>query len=172
MLRTMICCGVLVCLGSVPSEAIVLGQIDTFQGGTLQGWQGGSSPANVATWGRAPLALRISVFGLGGTFTTTDEVVLETGLGWVSVEFSLAASESTQTAGFGTLGDTLASVSTLLIRHDPDPLSPSGQSNHVTGTLGIDNVTALPEPGGLPTLAAGAAALAWLSGRRRRRGRR
>jgi hypothetical protein len=142
-------------------------------------WTGNYSGAGVVrlnfhlnNLGANPLALRISLFGPGGTFTTTDEVVLPTGLGWASVEFALDPSEFTQTSGFGTFAQTLANVSTLLIRHDPDPISQSGQSNPVTGVLGIDNVTALPEPGGLPALAAGIAALAWLAGRRRRRGGR
>jgi hypothetical protein len=139
-------------------------------------WTGNYSAAGVArlnfhlnNLGANPLALRISLFGPGGTFTTTDEVVLPAGFGWVSVEFSLEASEFTQMAGFGTLAQTLGNVSTLLIRHDPDPISPSGQSNPVTGMLGIDNVVALPEPGAGPGLAAGAAALTWLARRRRRR---
>ena len=39
-------------------------------------------------------------------------------------------------AGFGTLAETMANVETFLIRHDPDPISPSGEQNPVTGTLG------------------------------------
>jgi hypothetical protein len=112
--------------------------------------------------GSTPLALRIAVFGPGGRFTTTNETVLPPGSGWVSVDFVLDSASLTQTAGFGTLADTLAAVDTLLLRHDPDPISPSGEQNPVTGTLGIDNITALPEPGSPLLLIAGISALGLL----------
>jgi hypothetical protein len=114
---------------------------------------------NLNNTGPNPLAIRISLFGNGGTFTTTDETVLPAGSGWVSVEFGLDDLTLTQTSGNGTLNDTLATVNTVLIRHDPDPLSPSGQMNPVVGTLGIDNITALPEPGSGWLRVAGVAAL-------------
>jgi hypothetical protein len=109
--------------------------------------------------GPDPLALRIALFGPGGRFTTTDETVLPPASGWVSVEFALDSASLTQTQGFGTLADTMANVQTLLIRHDPDPISGSGQPNPVTGTLGIDNIVALPEPGAALLRIAGIAAL-------------
>ncbi len=117
--------------------------------------------------GPNPLALRVTVFGNGGTFTTTNETVLPAASGWVSVGFGLDDASLTQTAGNGTLADTLATVNTLLIRHDPDPISGSGQPNPVTGTLGIDEVTALPEPGSALLLPAGLVAL-WVASRTRR----
>jgi hypothetical protein len=113
--------------------------------------------------GPNPLALRIALFGPGGRFTTTDETVLQPASGWVSVEFALDSASLTQTSGFGTLADTMANVQTLLIRHDPDPLDNSGVPNNVTGTLGIDNITALPEPGPVAMLAAGLLLLFGLS---------
>lgn len=122
--------------------------------------------------GPNPLALRISVFGPGGTFTTTDEAVLPVSSGWVPVEFRLDEAALTQTAGWGTLAETLADMSTLLLRHDPDPISPSGQANPVTGTLGIDNVTAVPEPNPALLLIAGISTLGWSRARKRRLERR
>jgi hypothetical protein len=121
--------------------------------------------------GTNPLAMRITVFGPGGTFTTTNETVVDPGIGWVVVDFGLDSESLTQTAGFGTLAATLADVSTLLIRHDPDPISSSGQGNPVTGQLGIDNIRALPEPGVLAQLGVGflALRLAQRSGSRRAR---
>lgn len=180
-----------VALFALPAAGISLNQVDDFQSGTLQGWQGMAAPTNVATGGPAgtgdrflrisrttlgnlgtnntaqwtgnyslagverlrfdlnnlgayPLALRISLFGTTATWTTTDEVVLPPTSGWITVYFELDADSLTMTQGSGTLASTLASISTLLIRHDPDPISGSGESNPVIGTLGIDNVTALP----------------------------
>jgi len=118
--------------------------------------------------GAVPLALRITVFGPGGNFTTTNETVLPAASGWASVEFGLGAADLTQTFGGGTLAQTLADVTILLIRHDPDPISPSGEQNPVTGTLGIDNVIALPEPGSTLLLATGLTALALARARRSR----
>jgi len=208
-----------IAVGAAPATAIVLGQVDDFQNGTLQNWQGGSgsgSPApinlpnggpdgmydrylqigalnshlgtnNTTQWtgnytaaqvakirfmlnntGGNPLELRLSIFGPGGTFTTTNEVVLAPAIGWVVVDFLLDSGSLTQTAGFGTLGQTLANVNTVLLRHDPDPISGSGSGSPVTGQLGIDNIRALPEPGAWAQLGAGIAAL-WLGQRLRSR---
>jgi hypothetical protein len=116
--------------------------------------------------GANPLSLRITVFGPNASYSSTNATVLPASSGWVSVEFVLDDVALTQTSGFATLEDTLANVNTVLIRHDPDPLSPPGTPNPVTGTLGIDNITALPEPGLLPVLAAGSALLRQLRTRR------
>ena len=137
-------------------------------------WSGNYAAAGVTALlfelnnlGSNPVALRITLFGPGGSFTSSDETVLAAGSGWVSVQFGLAAADLTQTQGSGTLAQTLASVDTLLLRHDPDPISPPMQQNPVTGTLGIDNVTAVPEPGSALLLAPAVAALARIRPRRR-----
>jgi hypothetical protein len=157
--------------------------------GTRNGvqWTGNYTAAEVVklhfhlnNTGLVPLALRISLFGPGGTFTTTNETVLPPGIGWASVIFDLDAGSLTWTGGgTGNLATTLADVTTLLIRHDPDgPVppdgpSPSGSPNPVTGTLGIDNIRALPEPSSTALLAAGVVALALTrSARGRSRGAR
>jgi len=112
-------------------------------------------------FGPDAVALRVSVSDLSTTFTTTNETVLAAGSGWVSVSFFLTDAELTRTQGIEALDQTLADVANLLIRHDPDPISPPGEANFVTAMLGIDNVTALPEPRlslglaiGLPVVAA------------------
>ena len=206
-------------IGAAPATAIVLGQLDDFQSGTLLSWQGGSgsgSPApvnlpnggpegigdrylqigavnshlgtnNTTQWtgnynaamvakirfmlnntGANPLQLRLSIFGPGGTFTTTNEVVLAPAIGWVVVDFGLDAGSLTQTGGVGTLGQTLANVNTVLLRHDPDPISGMGSGNPVTGQLGIDNIRALPEPSAAGMLAAAIALLSLLQRSRAR----
>jgi hypothetical protein len=133
----------------------------------LAPWSGDYTAAGVSAisfdlsnFGPDPLALRITLFGAGGNFTTTTAFLLAPGSGWVTMVFGLGAGDLTQTQGVGTLAQTLANVNTLLIRHDPDPISPPGQQNPVTGTLGIDNVTAVPEPGTALLVAAGLAGLA------------
>jgi hypothetical protein len=116
----------------------------------------------VQNQGASPLALRITVFGpnLLTAFTSVNEVVLAPGSDWVSAEFDLSESALVRTRGSATFTATLADVSRLLLRHDPDPLSSPGVQNPVTGTLGIDNVTAVPEPGTGVLVITGLAALA------------
>ncbi len=140
----------------------------------LDQWRGSYPAAGVGAlifdlnnFGPDPVALRITLFGVGGSFTSTTEAVLASGSGWVSIGFGVSETELTRTQGVGTLAQTLANVNTLLIRHDSDPISPPGQGNPVTATLGIDNVTAVPEPGSALLVVAGLAALAASPGARR-----
>ncbi len=202
---------------ATPALCVVLGQVDDFQDGTLQGWQGGASPFNVSTggpdgagdrylrlttstngnlgtnhtghWtgdymdeeimsvnmhlnnlGATPLAMRLLVINPSGDYASTNATVLPAASGWVSVEFILDSVEMTQTGGFATLEEVLADVQILVLRHDPDPVGGPGDPNPVTGQLGIDNITALPEPGFLAGLSAGVAMLLALGRRRRARG--
>lgn len=124
---------------------------------------------DLKNFGPDAVAMRVSVIGPGGTFTSTNETLLAAGIGWVSASFSLSDATLTRTQGTGTLDQTLAAVGKLLLRHDPDPISPPGEANFVTATLGIDNVTALPEPDRLLLLAAALPTLAVLARLRDRR---
>jgi hypothetical protein len=114
--------------------------------------------------GANAVALRITVFGpnLLTAFTSVDEFMLAPGSGWVTAEFALTESALLRTRGGvdDTLAETLADVARLLLRHDPDPLSPPMEQNPVSATLGIDNITAVPEPGTALLVIAGLAALA------------
>jgi hypothetical protein len=121
-------------------------------------------------FGPQPVAVRVNLFGAGGTFASANEVVLAPASGWITAAFAIDEASLTQTQGTGTLAQTLASVTRLLLRHDPDPLSDPGQINPVSATLGIDDITAVPEPASGLLAALGLAALA--GPRQRSRGRR
>ena len=103
-------------------------------------------------------SMRIFLYGPGGAWSTLNPVMVPAGSGWGHFTFDLTAGElvsvppgsSPQDLGPGTgvLTDTLASVQTFLLRHNTPPTpSPTGShDDHVTGSLGFDNITAVPEP--------------------------
>jgi hypothetical protein len=179
------------------SLAVVPGQLDDFQSGTVLGWGGGKTvppehhanggpngtgdgflqitttnfhlgTKNTAQWsgnyitaaipaiemdlnnfGPAAVDIRIVFFGPGGMFASSNRVSLAAGSGWQHAVYSLAPANMWYVSG-GTANpvDTLSGVTTLLIRNDRDPPTPQGaHPPHITGTLGIDNIHALPEPG-------------------------
>ena len=86
--------------------------------------------------------------------------------GWNNYAFSLLPTDmvfltgsgaSWPAVGTGLLSDTLANLSKLQIRNDPSAIpTPIGQHPlHITGTLGIDNITAAPEPATIALLGLG-----------------
>ena len=96
------------------------------------------------------LEIRLVLFGPGGAFSSTNSTALEAG--WNSYVFDL--SDTTFLIGSGSgwpgsgtqiLEDTLADVNKLLIRHDPDdpPTAVGDHPQHITATLGIDNIEAI-----------------------------
>jgi hypothetical protein len=112
--------------------------------------------------GPDPVALRVTVFGpsLLTAFSSTNEIVLAPASGWIPVVFDLSEAALTRTTGTATYAQTLAAVSRLLLHNDPDPIGRPGDSNFVTATLGIDNVTAVPEPDAALLFATGLVAFA------------
>jgi hypothetical protein len=105
------------------------------------------------------LSLRIAVDGPGGFFSTATPVEVVSGTGWQPVEFGLSPADLVYvTGGTGQLVDTLSAVTTLLFRHDsdPSPSPPGTHPEHITATIGIDNIEAValaaepPADGTLP----------------------
>jgi hypothetical protein len=98
----------------------------------------------------------------GGNFTSAHSLVLPAMSGWVHAVFSLAPDQMAYIGGgvgSGVLSDTLAHVDRLLIRNDPGAPSPAGEAPSITGTLGLDNLHAIPEPTAAAALLIGAAAM-------------
>jgi hypothetical protein len=92
------------------------------------------------------LNIRVLLFGPGGTFASSGVTAdVPTNI-WTHYVFGLTSSDLVHvTGGTGILDDTLAGVTDLLVRHDsPFPTSPGSHPPHVTATLGVDNVHALP----------------------------
>ena len=96
---------------------------------------------------------------------TADAATLPAGSGWVSVTFSLLPSDLEVL--LGTAAGALTQASELRLFHNPDPFfgGPPQSSPPVVAVVGVDNVTAVPEPGSLLLLGV---ATAWGAARRRR----
>lgn len=92
------------------------------------------------------LKMRILLFGPGGTFASQNLTADVSTNKWTHYVFGLSGSDLVHvTGGTGVLDDTLADVTTLLLRHDrPTPTPPGSHPPHITATLGIDNVHAVP----------------------------
>jgi hypothetical protein len=121
---------------------------------------------DMANFGDSDLEMRVVLlFGLGGDWTSTDPALVPADGEWHTYIFGLSAADLTQVGGSGTLNDTLSGVGRLLLRHQSGAPAGIGGGTPVVGTLGIDNVTAIPAPGALAVL--GVAGLA-LHRRRRR----
>lgn len=116
--------------------------------------------ADVKNLGVSSLDMRIRLDGPGGTFVSAVPVLLAVAGGWQSVAFGLDPSDLT--GGANALA-TLAAVSQVRLLHNPDATSigPSSVSR-----LGVDNLTAVPEPstGALLVCGVGLAVL-WRHGR-------
>jgi hypothetical protein len=191
-----------------PAQAITLGHVDTFEGGSTQGWGSGANnglPPTLASggmqgaddhfllvsasgvhgpggklvalagdaWtgdfiaagvngltmdlinlGSTDLSLRLYLLGgPGQSALTLSAASLPAGSGWTHVVFDIAPA-----ALVGSVLPTLANVSGLRLYHGPDAIYPG---TDIAALLGIDNVTAVPEPAATTLLLAGLLALAW-----------
>lgn len=118
---------------------------------------------DVNNLGATKLSLRLSLTdsAFGGALSSTP-VLVAAGSGWHAALFSLMPA-----ALIGTPASTLADVVQFRLFHATTASLPG---DNVAAQLGIDNVTAVPEPARAWTLAMGLAALA--CGVRARRGQR
>jgi hypothetical protein len=100
--------------------------------------------------GATNLTLRlIFVNNLGQTATTVADVNVPSGSGWVPATFSLAPANLSGASP----GAVMSNVVELNLLHSPAVVSTRSSAPNVAAQLGVDNVTAVPEP------AAAAAAL-------------
>lgn len=134
-------------------------------------WTGDFTAAGVtgiSVWmrnfGATNLDLRLGLNGSGGDFVTSSHLVLPAGSAWQPFTFSLAPGDL---VGGGNAAATLANVSQLTIFHNPSANFPGPA---IAASLGIDNISAVPEPSTIAALAglvvAGGLVVLW---QRRRR---
>jgi hypothetical protein len=182
-------------LATPATAAILLGQLDDFEGGTLQGWQAGSNnpygPTNIASggpsgaddnylrlasdgsttagrlvafnseqWtgdyldagvsaiqmlvnnlGTTDLVLRLILIG-AGSLTTATPIVVAAGSGWNTVSFSLASANLTGSP----YSAVMSNVAELNLVHSTNAVGHRSGAPNIVAQLGIDNITAVPEP--------------------------
>jgi hypothetical protein len=92
---------------------------------------------------------------------STDAILVPAGSGWTTVSFPIGVGDLTL-VGTGTIADVLSSTDVLRIYHSqlpnfPNPVVPIAAINTI---VGVDNITAVPEPAAMLLLAGGLAA-AW-----------
>ena len=107
----------------------------------------------------AALNVRLMLWGDGGVWASSGLVPVAAG--WNHYFFGITAADLVfvnddvnsppgSGGGTGILADTLRNVTIMHLRHDyPTPTIPGRHPPHITATLGIDNVAAIPEPSSL-----------------------
>jgi hypothetical protein len=136
-------------------------------GGKLVAWPGAEFRGNYLEAGVTALAMDLNNLGsttlslrlyldgpLGSTAVLLAPIVLPAGSGWTSVVFPMLPA-----AYDGPGARVLGNVSQLRLYHGVLADYPGG---NIAAQLGVDNVTAVPEPGLAWMLAGGLAALAWM----------
>lgn len=114
--------------------------------------------------GSTALEMRVVLFGLGTRYTSVTSVNLPVGGAWQTVTFPIGQSSLTQVLGNVAYNDMIINVTGIMFRHDPGTPSSGGAS--ADGTVGLDNIRAIPAPG---AGCAGLVLLGALGSRRRRR---
>lgn len=118
---------------------------------------------DVRNFGDSDIVLRVRLEGATGAALSSAGVTLPSASGWTTVELSLEAADLV--ASGGDVGSILSDVALVRLFHGPTASFPGPAS---VASLGIDNVTAVPEPDGRWLSAAGLCVLAGFLGTRRR----
>jgi hypothetical protein len=87
---------------------------------------------------------------------SAQAIVIPAGSGWMRIYFPISPADLVVET-FGTAAGALADTDTLRIFHNPAPTFPGPGVGipTVNATLGVDNITALPEPRTISLLAGG-----------------
>jgi len=115
---------------------------------------------DLSNLGTTALSMRLYFRSFAGTAYTLNPVALSAGSGWTHVSFDITP--TSMSSGAATI---LANVGEFWLYHSPAATFPGP---NIASVLGVDNVTAVPEPAALALFVAGLAALGMV--RRRQAG--
>ena len=114
--------------------------------------------------GTGSLQVRLGLRNTGGAgYISTTPFLLGVGSGWQSADFSVAESALTAVGSPGGYATFLSSGFALRILHATSTGNLNGTT--VVGTLGVDNVTAVPEPSAVVIAGLGGLGIAVVSRR-------
>jgi hypothetical protein len=119
---------------------------------------------DVINLGSTDVALRLYFAGPGGSGSSVDGVTVASGSGWARVAFSTLPGAITAAPGVSA-ENVLSNVSELRLFHSAAAIFPGP---NIAAQIGIDNVTAVPEPGTWATLGLGLAVIGGVLSRHRR----
>lgn len=111
-----------------------------------------------------PLEIRIVLMGVAASnfandrWTSATPHVVPNNGNWNTYSFSVQESDLVQVQGMDTYANLVNALTVSMFRHDPAPASAGGVS--APGTLGVDNIRAVPEPNVAFLLILGAALIA------------
>ncbi len=106
--------------------------------------------------GNTELSMRLVLFDFsdGETqWTSTEAQLLPAASGWTLLTFPIAESALTMVEGTVNYTDTLSGVDRLMFRHQVG--TPGTGGTPIATSAGIDNITAVPEPGVAAAIAFG-----------------
>lgn len=150
--------------GSGPASRLAAQNTDQWSGNYLAGGITALT-MDVFNFGPTSLSLRLLFDGDDGTNQarawSAAPVLVPAGSGWQRIVFPILPSDLRAASG-GNVNLALSSAYSLRLYHGVNSSFPGGS---VVASLGVDNITAVPEPSAAVLLALGLAALAW---RRRR----
>lgn len=113
------------------------------------------------------VSLRLSLTAESGTVASAVPMVVSPPAVWETIELSLDPADLLFLGGSGDIASVLAGAVHLRIFHSSDtPVLGQGgfaRGGTITATIGIDNVTALPEPSGPLAATVCLAATVWLA---------
>jgi len=108
--------------------------------------------ADMANFGNTSLSMRIALSDGSSSFASITAAELPAGSGWRHVSFSLDAGSLTGVPASQPLATVLGGVTEVRILCST---APTWKGDDIAGVLGIDNITAVPEPASIALLALG-----------------
>ena len=108
--------------------------------------------AQMVNLGQSSLSMRIGIEDGNGTrYVSTTAIPLAADGQWHSLSFGVAPSDLSLDRGFESPDQALATVTSFRFM---SATNPTFQGDMISSTLGIDNIHAVPEPGGVFVVAA------------------